>query len=361
MEKKFDLLTTVEQGGCSAKLPARMLDAILREIPFPRHESLIVGTETCDDAAVWKLDDETALIHTVDFFPPLCSDPYEFGRIAAANALSDIFAMGGRPLTALNIVMFPSEKIDIAVLKDILRGGADAVAEAGAVLGGGHTINDFPPKYGLAVTGVVHPDRVIRNCVARPGDALILTKPIGTGTIVAGHRIGEVSPEHHRGALDTMMQLNRAAVPIMQEHRVRCATDITGFGLLGHALEMAKGSGVTIEIRASAVPLLPGAYELTEMGCIPGAAFNNLKHTADATAVAEGLDYNLKMLLCDPQTSGGLLICCDSKKVDAMLAQLKAAGYPHAALIGTVRERKGAREPFLFLSGNSCKKTSAVL
>ncbi|HOW52914.1 MAG TPA: selenide, water dikinase SelD [bacterium] len=346
MEKKFDLLTTVEYGGCSAKLPARMLDAILREIPFPRHESLIVGTETSDDAAVWKLDDETAIIHTVDFFPPICGDPYEFGRIAATNALSDIFAMGGRPLTALNLVSFPSARIDVAVLGDILRGGADAVAAAGAVIGGGHTIDDFPPKYGLAVTGVVHPDRVIRNCAARPGDALILTKPIGTGTLVAGHRIGEAAPEHYRAALDTMMQLNRVAVPIMQEHRVRCATDITGFGLLGHAFGMAKGSGLTLEIRASAVPLLPGAHGLTEMGCIPGAAFNNLKRVEGATLFAEGLDYNRKMLLCDPQTSGGLLISCLGGAADGMVAQLKAAGYPHAAVIGTVRER-GARDSLL--------------
>ncbi len=338
MEKKFDLLTTVEYGGCSAKLPAQMLDALLAALPATRHESLIVGTETGDDAAVWKLDDETALIHTVDFFPPICGDPYEFGRIAATNALSDIFAMGGRPLTALNLVSFPSARIDIAVLGEILRGGADAVAEAGAVIGGGHTINDFPPKYGLAVTGIVHPDRIIRNCAARPGDALILTKPLGTGTLVAGHRIGEASAEHYRAALDTMMQLNRATVPIMQEHRVRCATDITGFGLLGHAFGMAKGSGVTIEIRASAVPFLPGAYELTEMGCIPGAAFNNLKRVEEATLLAEGLDYSRKMLLCDPQTSGGLLICCDGEKVDAMLAELKAAGYPYAALIGMARE-----------------------
>lgn len=346
MKRSFDLLTTVEYGGCSAKMPASALDALLAALPATRHESLIVGTETGDDAAVWKLDDETAIIHTVDFFPPICGDPYEFGRIAAVNALSDVFAMGGRPLTALNIAAFPSARIDVAVLGEILRGGADAVAEAGAVVAGGHTIDDFPPKYGLAVTGVVHPDRVIRNCAARPGDAIILTKPLGTGTLVAGQRIGEAAPEHYRAALDTMMQLNRRGAEIMQKYGVRCATDITGFGLLGHALKMAKGSGVAIEIDAAAVPLLDGAYRLTEMGCIPGAAFNNLKHVADETAVAEGVDYNLKMLLCDPQTSGGLLICCDGEKVDAMLAELQVAGYRDATCIGAVRER-GARDSLL--------------
>lgn len=346
MEKRFDLLSTVEYGGCSAKLPARMLDALLAALPATRHDSLIVGTETGDDAAVWKLDDETAIIHTVDFFPPICGDPYEFGRIAAVNALSDIFAMGGRPLTALNLVSFPSARIDIAVLGEILRGGAEAVAEAGAVIAGGHTIDDFPPKYGLAVTGIVHPDRIIRNCAARPGDALILTKPIGTGTLVAGYRIGEASPEHYRAALDTMMQLNSHGARIMQKFGVRCATDITGFGLLGHAFGMAKWSGVTIEIRADAVPILAGAYELTEMGCIPGAAFNNLKRVEEATLLAEELDYNRKMLLCDPQTSGGLLICCDGEKVDAMLAELQAVGYRYATCIGAVRER-GARDSLL--------------
>ncbi|HSA32699.1 MAG TPA: selenide, water dikinase SelD [bacterium] len=347
MEKKFDLLTTVEYGGCSAKLPAKLLDTLLAGLPATRHEALIVGTETGDDAAVWKLDDETAIIHTVDFFPPICGDPYEFGRIAATNAISDIFAMGGRPLTALNLVSFPAARIDLAVLGEILRGGADAVAEAGAVVAGGHTIDDFPPKYGLAVTGIVHPDRVIRNCGARPGDALILTKPIGTGTLVAGHRIGEAAPEHYRAALDTMMQQNRRGAEIMQEFGVRCATDITGFGLLGHALKMAKGSGVVIDIDASAVPLLDGAYRLTEMGCIPGAAFNNLKHVADATLFAEGLDYNLKMLLCDPQTSGGLLICCEQGIAGDLLAGFREAGYRHATCIGAVRSGERAKDIFV--------------
>jgi len=349
MKNKFDLLTTVEQGGCSAKLPAQMLDKILRDMPFQKHESLLVGAETCDDAAVWKLDEETALIHTTDFFPPICSDPYEFGQIAAANALSDIFAMGGHPLTALNIVMFPSDRIDISVLKDILLGGADKVAEAGAILAGGHSINDYPPKYGLAVTGIIHPERILKNCSAQPGDVLILTKPIGTGTIVAGQRLGMVAANHYQAALDNMKQLNKGAVAVMQEYRIQCATDITGFGLMGHTLEMANGSNVTIELHVEQVPLLPGACDLMNMGCIPGAAFNNMKHVGHAAAVVERIDYNKKMLMYDAQTSGGLLICCQKDTVTEIVEKLKKCGYSQVSIIGEVCKRSSADEPFLHL------------
>lgn len=336
MKKPFDLLSTVEYGGCSAKLPPQVLEAILKEIQFDRPPELLVGAETSDDAAVWKIDENSAIIHTTDFFPPICSDPYEFGQIAAANALSDVFAMGGKALTALNLVMFPSTKIDISVLKEILRGGADKVKEAGAVICGGHTIDDYPPKYGLAVTGIVHPDRIIRNCSALPGDVLILTKPLGTGAIVAGQRIGLGSKENYKAALDTMKQLNKAGAEIMQRYNVKCATDITGFSLLGHALEMAKGSGVSIEIDASKVPQLCGAYELVDSGCIPGASFRNLKFVEEHIEFADDLDYNLKMLLLDPQTSGGLLISCKKESLEAVLTDLKNAGYSESSTIGRV-------------------------
>jgi selenide,water dikinase len=350
VKSSFDLLSTVEYGGCSAKLPAYLLDAILKDIPFERHEALLVGAETSDDAAVWKIDDETAIIHTVDYFPPICSDPYEFGQIAAANALSDVYAMGGKPLTALNIVLFPSVKIDVSVLKEILRGGADKVKEAGAFLAGGHTIDDFPPKYGLAVTGIVHPDRIIRNCRARAGDLLILTKPIGIGTIVAGHRIGEVSKEHYQKALDSMKQLNNNAVDIMQKHNTQCATDITGFSLMGHAFEMARGSNVSIELKESRVPLLDGAYDMIDMGCIPGAAFNNMKYVGDAVSYTADLDYNTKMLMFDGQTSGGLLISCNPSNAKTILSELQASGYPHSAIVGKVSTKTDAHGPSLFLS-----------
>lgn len=349
MKTSFDLLSSVEQGGCSAKIPAHLLKGILKDIPQSVSGNLLVGAETHDDAAVWKINDDTAIIQTTDFFPPLCSDPFEFGQIAAANALSDVFAMGGQAILALNLVMFPAAKVDLAVLKEILKGGADKVKEAGAVLGGGHTIDDFPPKYGLAVTGIVHPDRVITNSGAEAGEVLVLTKPIGTGTIIAGERLKEVSQEHYRAAIACMKQLNRGGAELMQAHNIRCATDITGFSLLGHAMEMAEGSEVVITIDASKVPLLDGAYDLIDMGCIPGAAFRNLKYVEERTLFVESLDYNLKMILLDAQTSGGLLISCKQDTAGKLVTGLKDAGYPHTSIIGNVTKRKAPSEPILVI------------
>ncbi|MCP5046417.1 MAG: selenide, water dikinase SelD [bacterium] len=351
MKTKYDidLLDTVEQGGCSAKLPPHLLAEILKDFSFKPSGQLLVGAETHDDAAVWKINEETAIIQTTDFFPPLCSDPYQFGQIAAANALSDVFAMGGKAILALNLVMFPVERIEPSVLKEILKGGADKVHEAGAVIGGGHTIDDFPPKYGLAVTGIVHPNRVITNNHAAHGDKLVLTKPIGTGTIIAGHRMQETKPNDYNAALETMKQLNLNAAQIMQEHNVRCATDITGFGLLGHALEMAQGSGMTITIQASKVPLLNGAYDLIDIGCIPGAAFRNLKYVEEKTAFGRRVDYNLKMLLLDAQTSGGLLISCSPDTVEQLIEDLKRDGYPNTAIIGDVNQRDESFDPFVIV------------
>ena len=344
MKTAFDLLQTVEQGGCSAKLPAQLLDTIIKGIPVLKRQELLVGADTHDDAAVWKVNAETAIISTTDFFPPLCSDPYEFGQIAAANALSDVFAMGGVAIMALNLVMFPSSRIDIAVLEEILHGGADKVAEAGAALAGGHTIDDFPPKYGLAVTGTVHPDRIITNSCALPGEVLILAKPIGTGTIIAGQRLGEVQTCDYQAALDGMKLLNRKGAEVMRAHGIRCATDITGFGLLGHVYEMAAGSKVTVRLASTSVPLLEGAYDLVDMGCIPGASFRNLSYTDPHVRFQNGLDYNLKMLLVDAQTSGGLLISCPPEQEQALTAELREAGYPAAAAIGRI-EQQSPMEP----------------
>lgn len=344
----FDLLTAVERGGCSAKFPAHLLKGLLKGFTPPAGGDLLVGADTHDDAAAWKINDDTAIIQTTDFFPPVCPDPYEFGQIAAANALSDVFAMGGKAILALNLVMFPTAKINISVLKEILAGGADKVKEAGAVIGGGHTIDDFPPKYGLAVTGIVHPDRIITNCRARAGDRLILTKPIGTGTIIAGERLKETAPQHYRAAIENMKQLNRKGAELMQRYDIRCATDITGFGLLGHALEMAEGSGVTLTIDASQVPLLPGADELTQKGCIPGASRRNLKYVEGKTIFNKSLDEHLKMLLLDAQTSGGLLVCCKEATADALVSDLKNNGYTETAVIGYAAHtptRHAARTP----------------
>ncbi len=337
--KPFDLLTTIEYGGCSAKLPAKELDQALAGLPKTPHPNLLVDTETHDDAGVYKINEEVALIQTTDFFPPVCSDPYEFGQIAAANALSDVYAMGGEVLTALNIVAFPAT-IPLEVLNEILRGGIDKVIESGGVIAGGHTIVDDTPKYGLAVTGKVHPHRIITNAAAQPGDVLILTKPIGAGTIMAGHRIGEVDENRYQTVLESMKQLNKNGAEVMQQFGIKCATDITGFGLAGHALKMAMGSNVTIEIEAKKVPLFDGAYDLIELGCIPGACFRNLEYVDENCVFDKSLDYNLKMLMLDAQTSGGLLICCKEKKAQEMVALLKRSGYPTSAVIGLVKAKQ---------------------
>ncbi len=336
---KFDLLTTTQDGGCSAKLSAAKLAEVLKGLPATRHERLLVGIETHDDAGVYKLTDEIALIQTTDFFPPVCRDPFEFGQIAAANALSDVYAMGGVPLTAMNLAMFPSRKIPLEVLGEIFRGGADKVNEAGAVVVGGHTIDDDPPKFGLAVTGIVHPDRIITNSAARAGDALVLSKPIGSGVIIAGERVQEARGEDYRRALDNMKMLNDRAARIMQAYDVRCATDVTGFGLAGHASKMAAASNVSIRIHAGSVPLLPGSPELAELGCLPGAAFRNQEFVEQRGSFSSGVAYSLKMLLCDAQTSGGLLMCVAGGKASVVVEKLRACGYEAAAIVGEVIEK----------------------
>lgn len=330
----FDLLGTVEQGGCSAKLPPDVLFDALGRLSAPSDPNLLVGIGTGDDAGVYRLTDEIALIETTDFFPPVCSDPFDFGQIAAANALSDVYAMGGKVLTAMNLVMFPASGIPFEVLHEIVRGGHEKVLEAGGILVGGHTIADYPPKYGLAVTGVVHPERLINNSNAEPGQILILTKPLGTGALVAGQRLGQAAAADYQRALDSMKQLNRGAAEIMQQFQVRAATDITGFGLLGHALNIAKASGVSMEIDTAKVPALPGALELLDAGCIPGASFRNLSHVEESADFAAGISYSQKMLTLDPQTSGGILLCAPPDKAEAILDELRTRCCPASAIIG---------------------------
>ncbi len=342
---KFDLLSTVEQGGCSAKLPPQQLDRLLKGLTASTHPNLLVGADTHDDASVWKINDDTAIIQTTDFFPPICADPFEFGQIAATNALSDVFAMGGQAISALNLVMFPSAKIDIMVLREILEGGASKTKEAGAILTGGHTIDDDVPKYGLAVTGIVHPKKIISNAEAKIGDRLILTKPIGTGTLVAGHKLQEAASNDYQQALDTMKELNRQAAEIMQRHNIRCCTDITGFSLAGHSYEMAKASNVTLVINTPNVPLLAGAYELTDLGCIPGASFRNYSYVEPHIKISDGIDYNLKMLMFDAQTSGGILMSVNPHKTQEILKELHAANLK-AQIIGEVIEQSDVQVIF---------------
>jgi len=324
MAKKFDLLSTVEYGGCSSKLPAGLLSQVLSKFPVATDPNLLVDVDTHDDAGVYKINDDTALIFTTDFFPPICSDGYEFGEIAAANSLSDVYAMGGTPLMALNLMMFSQEKIPMEVFGEILKGGYEKVSEAGALIVGGHTIDDHPPKYGLAVIGTVHPDQLITNAGARPKQVLVLTKSIGTGALVSGEKNGLCSDADYRRALNQMKHLNRHGSALAIKYGVTGMTDITGFGLAGHALKMAEASRVSFRIRTSQIPLLQGAYQVFEQGSIPGATFRNLEFTGNQAHCTRSVDYNLKMLAHDAQTSGGLLMAVNPDHVEAMVRELKS-------------------------------------
>ncbi len=312
---------------------------VLSKIELPRVPELIVGAENASDAAVYKLSEDTALVASVDFFTPIVDDPYLFGQIAAANSLSDLYAMGARPILALNIVGFPKKGLELSVLERILRGGAEKVREAGAALGGGHTVDDPEVKYGLSVIGLVSPKRLVTNRGAKPGDKLILTKPLGTGILSTALKGGVIGPSSSafEELVATMTQLNKAASEAMMEVGVSAATDITGFGLVGHALEMAEASGVSIRIKAEAVPVLPGVLDLVRLGMVPAGDFANKKFCEKKVKV-EGVDEALLVVLYDAQTSGGLLLSVPSEKTDALLELLKAKGVRSAALIGEVAE-----------------------
>ena len=301
----------------------------------PIHDPrVLVGIDTSDDAGVYLLNEETALIQTLDFFTPIVDDPYLFGQIAAANSLSDVYAMGGKPLTAMNIVTFPVCRLDAEVLLAILSGGQQKIAEAGAVMVGGHTIDDDEPKYGLSVTGTVHPSRILTNAGAQPGDALILTKAIGTGVLYTALK-AELFPEGVVAAAAGMAQLNRYAAQAMERYAVNACTDITGFGLLGHAYEMSAASGVDMEVYSGEVPLLPDAAEAANMGLVPAGAYANREYLK-AVSFDPAVPENIRDLLFDPQTSGGLLISIPAGQADALLADMKESGVEYAACIGRV-------------------------
>lgn len=335
MEKSFNLLSTVEQGGCSAKLPATELSKVLSVLPKISNENLLVDIETHDDAGVYKINNELALVQTTDFFPPVCADAYDFGQIAAANAISDVYAMGGSVLTALNIILFPA-KFPLEVLKEILRGGQDKLMEAGGVLMGGHTIDDDIPKYGMAVTGSIHPENITTNANAKAGEVLILSKPIGTGIAISAHKLELVKEITYEQAISSMKQLNRKAAEIMNKYDIRCATDVTGFGLAGHALKLAQASHVSVHLDTKAFPLFDHIYELAELGCLPGAAFTNMEFVSPHCHFDDQLDYNLKMIAMDAQTSGGLLMSCPPEKVGQILEELYNSGHEKAAIVGKV-------------------------
>ena len=293
------------------------------------HPDLLVGRETSDDAGVVRVREDLALVQTVDFFTPIVDDPFTYGRVAATNALSDVYAMGGRPLTALNIVCFPRKTLSLDVLRDVLRGGLETIREAGALLVGGHSVEDPELKYGLSVTGLVHPQRVVTNAGAQPGDRLILTKPIGTGVLGTALKGGMLDADAEAETVRWMTTLNRDAAEAMQEVGAHACTDVTGFGLLGHALELASASHVTIEIRAAAVPLIPEARDLAAKGLIPGGTHANRKYCERAVEVDAAVDSLTVDLLADAQTSGGLLIAVAPDRVDALHAALERRGVPH--------------------------------
>jgi selenide,water dikinase len=299
------------------------------------HPDLLVGTEHGDDAAVYRLDDKTAIVVTVDFITPITDDPYEFGLVAAANSLSDVYAMGGKPLVALNVVGFPSE-LAVEMLGDVLRGGYDKATEAGCLIVGGHTVDDQEPKYGLSVVGLVEPGKAVSNSNAKPGDALVLTKPIGTGIITTGCKQGITPEAILKQAVDTMAELNKGASDAMMKVGVNSCTDITGFGLMGHLKGMVRGSGTGARIRVSGVPALPGVWELLEKGAVPGGTFRNMSSVEDSVEWDAGLTEKQRLLMCDAQTSGGLLISVPKAKLDQLLSELDASGVQTRAVVGEI-------------------------
>jgi len=302
-----------------------------------------VGLEKPDDAGVYKLTDEIALIQTVDFFTPIVDDPYTFGAIAAANALSDVYAMGGWPICAMNIVCFPAGKMDIAVLRDILRGGLDKLREAETVLAGGHSIQDPELKFGLSVTGLVHPDRVLTNQGARPGDHLILTKPLGTGIVATAVKAGEASMEAQEQVIASMAALNRRTAEVMIHFPVHACTDITGFGLIGHTCEMIEGADLTLVIDSSSVPLFSGVRQYAEMGFLPGGLHRNREYRLGMTEFSAAVPLPIQDVLFDPQTSGGMLIALEAGESPRLCNALRDAGVGTVARIGRVEPGRGAK------------------
>ena len=338
-DQEVRLTQMTKTAGCAAKIGPGTLAGILGSLPKFQDPNLLVGIETSDDGAIYKVNEETALIQTLDFFTPVVDDPYTFGQIAAANALSDIYAMGGEPKVALNIVAWPN-CVNPAFLGKILEGGASKVLEAGAVLAGGHSIQDDEPKYGLSVTGFVHPDKVFKNCEARPGDVLILTKPLGTGIINTAVKADMAPEEAKEEVIRVMTALNRKAKQVAEHYKIHSCTDVTGFGLAGHAVEMAEGSKVTIEISVKDLPIQKEAPMLAQMGLVPEGAYRNRSYTENKVDYGETEEY-IRDIFCDPQTSGGLLISVSPEDGECIMRDLEKARMETAyALIGRVVEKE---------------------
>src|SRR5262245_34982722 len=328
-------------AGCAAKLGPADLSSVLATLPQPVHPDLLVGTATADDAGVFRLAPELALVQTVDFFTPIVDDAFQFGAIAAANALSDVYAMGGEPRTALNVACFPQQGVPMEVLGEILRGGLAKADEAGVVVLGGHTVNDEEIKFGMAVTGVVHPDRIWRNVGARAGDVLVLTKALGTGILTTAAKHGAAPASDLAAAVGGMLALNGPAARVLGDFDVHACTDVTGFSLLGHGFEMADGSGVRLAFDAERLPVLPNARALALGGQLTGGCRRNRDWLADRVAIAPEVPADLAEIAFDPQTSGGLLVAVTAADAGRIVAALHAAGVSSAAVVGDVAPRSG--------------------
>jgi len=337
--RKIRLTETVQKGGCAAKLPAGQLRALLQKLDLKRPPSLAVGTEHMDDACLWDLGNGQSLVQTLDFFTPIVDDAYDFGAIAAANALSDVYAMGGMPKIALSILAFPSQTQPIELLEPLLQGAVDKIHEAGACLAGGHTIDDDTLKFGLSVTGFVPTGKGWANSGAEAGDVLILTKALGTGTITSALKKREHEEQHVSVAIASMKQLNRAPELLVGEE-IHAATDITGFGLAGHTLQLARASQVNVAIRASALPILPGALGYLEKGVLNRAHKTNFNYV-ESEISTDGLSDSVRWLLMDPQTSGGLLLAVPKGRASAIVEKLKVH-FPVTSIIGDVSAASGS-------------------
>ena len=346
METEARLTKLASCAGCGAKVGAGTLATLLQDFKTRTDPRLIVGFDKSDDASVFVINDETALIQTVDFFPPIVDDPYLFGQIAAANAISDIYAMGGEPHLALNLLCV-TEQMEEEWIREILRGGYDKAYEAGVIISGGHTIHGSEPLYGLAVTGFAKPEQIRKNDAAKPGDMLILTKPLGIGILTTAAKAGFTDPELTNRITRQMATLNKAACEAMQGYRVHSCTDVTGFGLMGHSCEMAQGSGCTVHLQAGKIPYHPEALEMADMGLIPAGAYRNRDFAEKAAEVRGEVSRAMQDILYDPQTSGGLLIAVDERDGEALLRELKDV-IPAAAAIGYVTE---AEEKAIVIEG----------
>jgi len=357
-QKAVKLTDYVRSAGCASKIGQKDLHAVLDSLPVVKDPRLLVGMATADDAGVFKLASGVTIVQTVDVFTPGVDDAYTFGKIAACNSLSDVYAMGGTPVTALSIIGFPIYTLPHEVMTEIIRGGMDVLKEAGTILLGGHSINDEEIKFGFAVTGLVKESNITTNAGAKPGDVLVLTKPLGTGIVSLANQIGKASPEAIAAVAKSMTTLNRTAAEIMVKHGAKACTDITGFGLLGHLAQVVAESKVTVEIKSEDMPLFPGVLEYAEKGMFSGANERNAEYSSSRTTFEDGVSEAMKAVLFDAQTSGGLLIAVPKKKAEKMIAELRRRGVASATVVGAVVKKSDGL--IKVLAGNTKEESIAT-